>query len=107
LSQNPRYRVLTDLNQIYWILNSTYETVLFSNGDLNVMAVVTNLGMIGEDLTDLGYPQIATYVNTAAKILFSYPMFRNNNIIDRNTIANVGIEILKATTAIKTIHTIQ
>lgn len=90
MSQNPRYRVITDLDQIRISLENSMETVLRSNGDINVMAVVTNLGMIGEDLTDLGHTDIATNVNAAGKILFSYPLFQNNQIVDNQTITNVA-----------------
>jgi len=102
--QNPRYRVLTDLHQISDILVGTVQTILFSHGDLNAMAIVSNLGMIAEDLTDLGHTEIANHVATAGKTLFSYPMFQNNHIVDAETIGFIVSEIMTANALIRSIN---
>jgi len=87
--QAPRYRVITNLVEIAQILASTRRIIENSNGDLNAMAIVSNLGMIAEDLTDLGQTIAANHVATAGKILFSYPMYRNNHIVDRETLIQI------------------
>jgi hypothetical protein len=96
--------VITDLNQISAILVDTVQTILFSHGDMNAMAIVSNLGMLAEDLTDLGHTEIANHVATAGKILFSYPMFINNHIVDAETIGNIIQEIMTANALIRSIN---
>jgi len=67
------------------------------------MAIVTNLGMLAEDLTDLGHTEIANHLTTAGKTLFQYPMFRNNHIVDAETIGIIIQEIMTAIDLISSI----
>jgi hypothetical protein len=69
--QTPRYRVITDTREIARLLRSTYETIL-NIEDFNIMATISNLGMIGEDLTDLNQTAIANVVNRAGSLLFAH-----------------------------------
>jgi hypothetical protein len=71
MNKNPRYRVITDTREIARLLRSTHQTI-FNIEDFNLMATVTNLGMLGEDLMELGHPAIANFVNNAGKLLFTH-----------------------------------